>query len=124
MNTKMGRMVRHAVGVAAALVVVTAGAAALDQAHIASAPGGTVEVGPFEVVSIGTPATVGQVATLPEVTVVASRIDVDGTKRLASSPVTLPEVVVSAKREAGEFVHAAVAVTVAVSQAAEGALLQ
>ena len=91
MNAKSTRMT---VSAAAALAIVSFNALVLDQAHIAAAPRGTVEVG--ELTLAGEPA-IGSV-TLPEVTVIAKREQ--HADALLAATTELPEVIVVAKRVA------------------------
>ncbi len=85
---------RMAVSALAAVAVVSFNAVALDQAHIAAARKGIVEVGELTLVETRPMAAV----TLPEITVVAKR----EAPAYAQFAVTteLPEVVVVAKRVA------------------------
>ena len=89
-NSKNTRM---AVSTAAAIVIVSFGGLTLDQAHIAAAPRGTVEIGELTPIVAASIASV----TLPEVTVVAKRESADTYFAAATE---LPEVVVVAKRVA------------------------
>jgi hypothetical protein len=93
-----------AVSAVAAVAVVSFSGLVLDQAHIASAPKGHVEIGEL------TPVGTAQMAStmLPEVTVFARREAATDTLLAAAE---LPEIVVSAKR---------VAYVVAKAQAATG----
>lgn len=93
MFTMVANSTRMAVSAVAAVAVVSFSGLVLDQAHIASAPRGYVEIG--ELTPVG--ATEMAMATLPEVTVVAKRTSA-GDALLAA--VELPEIVVSAKRVA------------------------
>ena len=68
MNTMVAQGTRKAFSAAAAVAIVSFGALALDQAHLASAPRGTIEVG--ELTALDGQATLAQ---LPEVVVVAKR---------------------------------------------------
>jgi len=80
-----------AISSAAAFAIVSFGALVLDQAHLASAPRGTVEIGELTLVDTSPLASV----TLPEVTVVAKRESAD---TYFAAITELPEVVVVAKR--------------------------
>ena len=90
MNAKGTRM---AVSAAAAVTIVAFGGLVLDQAHIAAAPEGRVEIGEL------TPVDLTQMAafTLPEVTVVARR---ESRSNAILAATELPEIVVTAKRVA------------------------
>ena len=90
MFTMLAENTRKAISATAAIAIVSASALVMDQAHLAAAPRGTIEIGDL--------APVGeQVATLPEVVVVAKR---EATQAFASTT-QLPEIVVVAKRVAG-----------------------
>lgn len=91
MFTMVAKSTRMAVSAVAAVAVVSFSGLVLDQAHIASAPRGTVEIGEI------TPIDGTQMAltTLPEVTVLAKRESAAASMLAA---VELPEIVVSAKR--------------------------
>lgn len=104
---------RTTIGTLAAVAIVSFHALALDQAHIAAAPRGTVEVGELTMVEAAPMAAV----SLPEVTVVARREAAGGTYFAASTQ--LPEIVVVAKR-----VSHMVARSASVQGPAEGALLK
>ena len=91
MFTMDAKSTRMAVSAFAAVAVVSFGALALDQGHLAGAPRGTVEVGELTLVNESAIAAV----TLPEVTVVAQR-EAPAETLLASTQ--LPEIVVVAKR--------------------------
>jgi hypothetical protein len=103
MFTMVAKSTRMAVSAVAAVAVVSFSGLVLDQAHIASAPRGTVEIG--EITPIDT--TQMALVTLPEVTVLAKRESATDAMLAAE----LPEIVVSAKR---------VAYIVAKAQAARG----
>lgn len=81
---------RSAVSAIAAVAIVSFSALTLDQAHIASAPRGNVEIGELTPVHSAHNVT----ATLPEVVVVAKR-EQSAPPMLAS----LPEIVVIAERQ-------------------------
>ena len=89
-NSKSTRM---AVSTAAAVAIVLLSGLVLDQAHVAAAPRGIVEVGELTLVDTTPMLSV----TLPEVTVVAKRESADAYFAAATE---LPEVVVVAKRVA------------------------
>ena len=91
MFATVSKSTRMAVSTAAAVAIVSFGAVVLDQAHIASAPRGTVEVGALAPIDTAPMASV----TLPEVTVIAKRETSDTYFAVATE---LPEVVVVAKR--------------------------
>jgi hypothetical protein len=74
----------------AAIAIVTASGFVMDQAHLAAAPRGTVEVGEL------TPVGELELASLPEVFVVAKR----EAPALFAATTQLPEIVVVAKRVA------------------------
>jgi hypothetical protein len=81
---------RKTISAVAAIGIVAASAFAMDQAHVAAAPRGTVEVG--ELTLVGET----QIAALPEVVVVAKREPANS----FAATTQLPEVVVVAKRVA------------------------
>jgi hypothetical protein len=87
MFTQVAGNARKAISTVAAVAIVSAAGLVMDQAHLAAAPRGTVEVGEL------TPI-VGTVAALPEVVVLAKR---ESGAALASTT-ELPEVVVVARR--------------------------
>lgn len=91
MFTMVANSTRRAVSAVAAVTIVSFSGLVLDQAHIAAAPRGIVEIGEI------TPVDAAQMAvvTLPEVTVHAKR-ESAGESLLATAE--LPEIVVSAKR--------------------------
>ena len=116
-NLKSTRM---AVSTAAAFVIVSLGGLVLDQAHIASAPRGIVEVGELTLVDTTPILSV----TLPEVTVVAKR---ESSETYFAVATELPEVVVVAKRVAYRVAKTNAAVQARSASAkgsAEGALLK
>lgn len=82
---------RKAVSTAAAVAIVSAAGLVMDQAHLAAAPQGIVEVGELA------PVAATELASLPEVTVVAKREPMP----MLASTTRLPEVVVIAKRLGG-----------------------
>ncbi len=90
MNTMVAQSTRKAFSAAAAVAIVSFGVLAMDQAHLASAPRGTIEVG--ELTALDGQATLAQ---LPEVVVVAKR---EAPSYYAAAQ--LPEIVVVAKRVA------------------------
>jgi len=99
MFTMYENSTRLAVSAVAAVAIVAFHAVAFDQAHIAAAPQGTVEVGELTLVETAPIAA----ATLPEVIVLARR----EAPAEASFAVTtqLPEVLVVAKRVAYMVAH-------------------
>ena len=90
MFTMVAKSTRKTLSAAAAVAIVSLGGLVMDQAHLAAAPRGTIEVGEPTVVD-------GSVtlAQLPEVIVVAKR---ESTRYFAAAQ--LPEIVVVAKRVA------------------------
>ena len=94
MFTMYTNSTRMAVSALAAVAIVSFNAVALDQAHIASAPKGTVEIGELTLVE---PVPLALVS-LPEVTVVAKR-EAPAEASFAATT-QLPEVLVVAKRVA------------------------
>ena len=93
MFTFNSKITRMAVSTAAAVAIVSLSGFVLDQAHIASPPRGIVEVGELTLLDT-TPITA---VTLPEVIVLAKRESADTYLAAATE---LPEVVVVAKRVA------------------------
>ncbi len=91
MFTMFATSARMTFSTTAAAAIVAFGAVTLDQAHIASAPRGTVEVGELKLIDTAPVASV----TLPEVTVVAKK---ESSQRYLAIRAELPEVVVVAKR--------------------------
>lgn len=92
MFTMVAESTRKGFSALAAVVIVSASGLVLDQAHVAAAPAGTVEVGELTLVNEAEIASV----TLPEVTVVAKRDSRPATQFAAAT--ALPEIVVVAKR--------------------------
>jgi len=90
MFTMVAQGTRKTFSAVAAIAIVSFGGLVMDQAYLAAAPQGTVEVGELTALDGAT-----FLAQLPEVTVVARR---DGVRQLAA--VELPEVVVVAKHVA------------------------
>jgi hypothetical protein len=90
MFTMVAESTRKGFSAAAAIAIVSFGGLVMDQAHLAAAPRGTVEVG--ELTALGGTAMLAQ---LPEVVVVAKR---DSARYFAATQ--LPEIVVVAKRVA------------------------
>ena len=120
MFTMFASSTRLAVSTAAAFAIVSFGALTLDQGHIASAPRGTVEIGELTPVDTAPMATV----TLPEVVVVARR---ESSDTYFATVTELPEVVVVAKRVAYLVAKASAAEqagSASVKGPAEGALLK
>lgn len=93
MFTLVAESTRKTVGAIAAVTIVSFSGLVLDQAHIASAPRGVVEIGELTPVGGSELAAV----TLPEITVVAKRESATGAM-LAS--VELPQITVTGKRVA------------------------
>lgn len=91
MFTMFATSARITVSTAAAAAIVGFGALTLDQAHIASAPRGSVEIGELKLIDTAPVASV----TFPEVTVIAKR---ESAQRYLAIRAELPEVVVVAKR--------------------------
>ena len=120
MFTYVENSTRRTVSAMAAVVIVSLSGLVMDQAHLAAAPRGTVEVGEL------TPVNDAQMAavTLPEVTVVAKRFS-QGNAMFAATA-ELPEIVVVAKRVATLVAQSAAATEPgkSVNGAAEGALLK
>lgn len=104
MFTMVANSTRMAVSAVAAVAVVSFGGLVLDQAHMAAAPKGRVEIGELSLVD----ATQMASTMLPEVTVVAKR---ESAADALLAAVELPEIVVSGKR---------VAYTVAKAEARKG----
>jgi hypothetical protein len=94
MFTMVAQNTRKTISAVAAVAIVSFSGLVLDQAHIAAAPRGTIEVGEL------TPVAVGEMAfaALPEVVVVAKRETAAGASFAATTQ--LPEIVVVAKRVA------------------------
>lgn len=90
MFTMVAQGTRKTFSAVAAIAIVSVGGLVMDQAYLAAAPQGTVEIG--ELTALDGATTLAQ---LPEVMVVAKR---DGVRQLAA--VELPEVVVVAKHVA------------------------
>lgn len=121
MFTMVAKSTRMTVSAVAAVAIVSFGAVALDQAHIASARRGTVEIGEL------TPIDAAQIASvdLPEVAVIAKRA-APAEAQLASATL-LPEIVVVAKRVAHRVARSDVGGQASLASAkgsAEGALLK
>ena len=117
MNAKSTRM---AVSAVAAVAIVSFNALVLDQAYIAAAPRGTVEIGELKMINEPTTAMV----TLPEVTVIAKRES--HADAMFAAATQLPEVVVVAKRVAQMVATAGAAgqPSTALDASAESALLK
>ncbi len=90
MFTMVAESTRKTFSAVAAVVIVSASGLVFDQAHLAAAPRGTVEIGELTMVS---EAQLAQV-TLPEVVVVTRRESASG----FAATTQLPEIVVVAKR--------------------------
>jgi hypothetical protein len=91
MFTMVTESTRKGFSAVAAITIVSFGGLVMDQAHLAAAPQGTVEIG--ELTALGGSATT--LARLPEVVVVGKR---DSASYYAAT--RLPEIVVVAKRVA------------------------
>ena len=113
----MTQNTRKTISAAAAVAIVAFSGLVMDQAYLASAPAGTIEVGELTLVSdAGVP-----IAALPEVIVVAKR---ESAFEAGFAAVTrLPEVVVVASRVA-QRVAKSDPEAPAMKADAEGALLQ
>jgi hypothetical protein len=120
MFTLIENSTRRTVSAMAAVTIVSLSGLVMDQAHIAAAPRGTVEVGELTLVNEAQMAAV----TLPEVTVVAKRVSRGNA--LFAATAELPEIVVVAKRVATLVAQSAAATEPksSVNGAAEGGLLQ
>ncbi len=92
MFTMVAQNTRKTISAVAAVAIVSFSALVLDQAHLAAAPSGTIEVG--ELTPVGEAAMV--IAALPEVVVVAKREKPASASFAATTQ--LPEIVVVAKR--------------------------
>jgi hypothetical protein len=101
----------------AAVTIVSFSGLVLDQAHIAAAPRGTVEVG--ELTPVGEAGMA--IAVLPEVIVVAKREPAERAQFAATTQ--LPEIVVVAKR-AAHLVTQSDSDSPSMKADAEGALLK
>jgi hypothetical protein len=88
MFTMVAQSTRKTFSAAAAVAIVCFGGLVMDQAHLAAAPRGTIEIGELTAVDYA-------VAQLPEVIVLAKREPV-----AQFAAVELPEIVVVAKRVA------------------------
>jgi hypothetical protein len=120
MFTLVENSTRRTVSAMAAVTIVSLSGLVMDQAHIAAAPRGTVEVGELTLVNEAQMAAV----TLPEVTVVAKRVSRGNA--LFAATAELPEIVVVAKRVATLVAQSAAVTEPAqgVNSAVEGALLK
>lgn len=118
MFTMVAESTRKGFSALAALAIVATGALVLDQAHVAAAPAGTVEVGELTLVNEAEIASV----TLPEVTVVAKRESLPASRFAAAT--ALPEIVVVAKRINGMVAQKRSGRGSGLSAGAEGALLK
>jgi hypothetical protein len=94
MFTSVTQNTRTAISAVAAVAIVSFGGLVLDQAHLAAAPRGTVEVG--DLTPVGEAQTT--LAMLPEVVVIAKREPSSFTQFAATTQ--LPEIVVVASRVA------------------------
>lgn len=94
MFTMVAQNTRKTISAVAAVAIVSFSGLVLDQAHVAAAPRGTIEVGELTTVGVGEMAF----AALPEVVVVAKREMAASASFAATAQ--LPEIVVVAKRVA------------------------
>ncbi len=94
MFTMVAQNTRKTISAVAAIAIVSFSGLVLDQAHIAAAPSGTIEVG--ELTPVGDAGIA--IAALPEVVVVAKRERPASASFAATTQ--LPEIVVVAKRVA------------------------
>jgi hypothetical protein len=94
MFTMVAQNTRKTISAVAAVAIVSFSGLVLDQAHVAAAPRGTIEVGELTSVSVGEMTF----AALPEVVVVAKREPALNASFAATTQ--LPEIVVVAKRVA------------------------
>ncbi len=94
MFTLVEKSTRRTVSAMAAVAIVSLSGLVMDQAHLAAAPRGIVEVGELQLISTGETA----IAMLPEVTVLAKREPQADASFAATTQ--LPEIVVVAKRVA------------------------
>jgi hypothetical protein len=94
MFTMVAQNTRKTISAVAAIAIVSFSGLVLDQAHVAAAPAGTIEVGELTPIGVGGMA----LAALPEVVVVAKRETAAGASFAATTQ--LPEIVVVARRVA------------------------
>jgi hypothetical protein len=118
MFTIVSENTRKSVSAVAAIAIVSFGGLVMDQAHLAAAPRGTVEVGELTLVADGQMAQV----TLPEVVVLARR----ESATFMAGATQLPEIVVVAKRVAHMVAKsdARAQPSSAINAGTEGALLK
>lgn len=118
MFTIVAENTRKAMSAVAAVAIVATSGFVMDQAHLASAPRGTVEVGELTLVAVAQMAQV----MLPEVVVVAKR----ESATFLAGVTRLPEIVVVAKRVADLVAKsdAKAQPTSAMNAGTEGALLK
>jgi len=118
MFTMVAQNTRKSISAVAAVAIVSFGGLVLDQAHVAAAPRGTVEVGELTLVDDSRLAQV----MLPEVVVRAKR---ESATFLAAAT-QLPEIVVVAKRVAHMVAKSdgKAQPSSAINAGAEGALLK
>ena len=117
MFTMVAQNTRKTISAVAAIAIVSFGGLVLDQAHIAAAPRGTIEVG--ELTPVGDAGLT--IAALPEVIVVAKREPAMNASFAATTQ--LPEIVVVAKRVA-HLVTQSDSDGASMNADAEGALLK
>jgi hypothetical protein len=117
MFTMVAQNTRKTISAVAAVAIVSFSGLVLDQAHLAAAPRGTIEIGEL------TPVAVGEMtlAALPEVVVVAKRETAASASFAATTQ--LPEIVVVAKR-AAHLVTQSDSDSPSMKADAEGALLK
>lgn len=117
MFTMVAQNTRKTISAVAAVAIVSFSGLVLDQAHIAAAPRGTIEVG--ELTPVGEAGMA--IAALPEVIVVAKREPALNARYAVTTQ--LPEIVVVAKR-AAHLVAQSDGDRRSVKADAEGALLK
>ena len=120
MFTLVEKSTRRTVSAMAAVAIVALGGLVMDQAHLAAAPRGIVEIGELTLVNEARMAAV----TLPEVTLVAKRKS-QGNATFAATA-ELPEIIVVGKRIATLIAQSAVTTEPGkgANGAAESALLK
>jgi len=120
MFTLVEKSTRRTVSAMAAVAIVSLSGLVMDQAHVAAAPRGIVEVGELQLISAGETA----IAMLPEITVIAKRESQADASFAATAQ--LPEIVVVAKRVASLVAQADAAeqAKASVKGSTEGALLK
>lgn len=116
MFTMVAQNTRKTISAVAAVAIVSFSGLVLDQAHVAAAPRGTIEVG--ELTPVGDAGMA--IAALPEVVVVAKR---ERANAGFAATTQLPEIVVVAKRVA-HLVAQSDSDSPSMKADAEGALLK